>query len=382
MKFSKSIVPVLSLAAACASSAPREERPPLPFHIAIVPLTTDDVRADRKAGSEGQPTEMKITPDAKWVASFSDGLAKALQERAFTRVTVLPAEAAGGAGAADIEAAIARDTKLVREARDAGADLLLRLEVSLQPVIREEKNGTFWVNLPLFALGGPFGWWLPDRTYMVDAEVTGWFYDPRTLSNAPLDTTLRASHSEIASARRRTEKIDLDFVKRAQGEVGDYFLSIVCPAGFLAVENDELQKKLVDGIVDQLGPGLARNVLDQGSALEQGGSAPFFLDISRSGISRDKSGSLVLTGTALLSPTREIESLGNWRVEVDGSPAIVRSFDAGPAPEKDGDYERYRFEERLGSLQPGARVHVSIEAGERTPRVRSYTFRVPTGPSS
>jgi hypothetical protein len=377
------LLPAATVLAACASSAPREERPPLPFHIALVPMTTDDVRADRKAGSEGEPTKMTIQPDAKWIASFSNGLANALQERAFTRVTVLSSEPgtdASGGTATNDASALARDTKLVHEARDAGADLLLRLEVSLQPVIREEKNGTFWVNLPLFALGGPFGWWLPDRAYMVDAEVTGWFYDPRVLSNAPLDAPLRASHSEIASARRRTERIDLDFVQRAQGDVGDYFLSIVCPAGFLAVENDELQKKLVAGIVDQLGPGLARNVLDQGTALERG-PAPFYLDVSRSGISRDGKGGLVLNGTALLMPNRDIETLGTWRVEVEGATPIVHSFDAGPAPENDGPYQRYRFEERLGALRAGASVHLSIQAGERTPCVRSYTFRVPTGPS-
>jgi hypothetical protein len=135
----------------------------------------------------------------------------------FTRVTVLSSESApsatdGPAGASESTPPSPRDARFVREARDLGADLLLRLEVSLQPVIREKKNGTFWVNLPLFALGGPFGWWLPDRSYLVDAEVTAWFYDPRELSNVPLEAPLRASHYELASARRRTERIDLDFV--------------------------------------------------------------------------------------------------------------------------------------------------------------------------
>ena len=362
----------LLLAAGCASTAPVEKREPLPFHIAIAPLAAEDVRTDRKAGSEGDPTKMRLAPDPTWIASFSKKLADALQSHAFVRVTVLDAPSGDP---------ISRDTALLSQAKDAGADLLMRLELSMQPVIREEKNGTFWVNLPLFALGGPFGWWLPDHSYLADVEVSSWFYDPRALAGQPLDAPLGAMRSEIASARGRTDRIDLDFVKRAQGDVGEYFLSIVCPAGFLAVESDDLQKKLLDQVVDQLGPGLSRSVLDQGTVFERG-AAPFFLDVGHSGLERDRSGAYVLRGSVLLSPSREIESLGSWKLRVAGAPEVVGSFEGSPAPEKDGNYERYHFEQPLGKVRVGTEVRLEIAAGERATRVRSYTFRVPAEPSS
>ncbi len=361
------------LCAACASSEAREERPRLPFHIAIAPLSSDDIRAEPEPDSEGNPTEMRLEPDPAWVATFSRRLAQALEQRAFARVTLLEA---GDGEAEGQEAWLRRDTALVRAARDRGADLLLRLEVSVQPVIREEKNSTFWVNLPLFALGGPFGWWLSDRTYFINVDVSGWFYDPRALASASLDAPLRTARSEVARASRRTERMDLDFNERAQGDVGDYLVSFICPCGFLAGQSDDLEKELVDRIVDQLGRGFAGSVLDQGAVLERG-AAPFFLDLAQSALLREPSGELVLRGTVFLSPTREIESLRTWNVRVDGAPALVRSFDSGPPPEDDGAYRRYRFEEHLGRAPEGAQVRLEIAAGERARRVRSYTFRVP-----
>jgi len=361
------------ICAACASSEAREERPSLPFHIAIAPLSANDIRSDPKPGSEGNPTEMLLVPDARWMGAFSKGLGLALEQRAFARVTLLETGEAGG-GSED--AGLGRDSALVRQARDQGADLLLCLELSIQPVIREEKNSTFWVNLPLFALGGPFGWWLADRTYYTDVEVSGWFYDPRSLASGPLDSPLRATRTEVASASRRTERMDLDFNERAQGSVGNYLLSFICPCGFLAGQSDELERELADRIVDQLGRGFARSVLDQSAVLERG-AAPFFLDVAQSGLTRDRSGELVFKGTALLTPTREIESLGTWSVRVGSAPALLRTFDEGPAPESDGVYQRYRFEEHLGSAPDGAHVRLQLQAGERAPRVRSYTFRAP-----
>lgn len=353
--------------AACKTAAPLDQRPPLPFHVALAPVASADVRTDLRAGSGGDATEMRIAPDERLQSALTRAIAAALRERAFAQVTILPPATTDP----DPAAVAKRDAELVRGAREHGADLLLCVDLAVQPILREEKNGVFWVNFPLFLIGGPFGWWIPDHTYTADAQVTGWFYDPRALGGGADEAALRASR-ELASASRRAERMDLRFTERAD-DAGDYLLSMVWPCGFLAVESDELEAELAARVVDQLAKGLARSVLEQSAELERG-DAPFALDLTRSGIASDGNGSHVLRGVVRLRPTREIETLGSWRVRVGDEPARSRSFAARPAAE--GGELLFAIEEPLGRLDGAASVRLEIEAGERAPEVRSYTFRI------
>ncbi len=357
------------LSAACTANEPRDERKPLPFHIAIAPLTENDVQTtDSKPGSEYDPTDMRL--DASLTAALTGELQQVLAKKAFVRVTSLELQAPGGTRPQD---AIQRDTQLIHAAQEQGADLLLCLKLSIQTVIREDKPGAYYVNFGLFALGGPFCWFLPDHTYIVDAEVSGWFYDPRTLARTPLALPLSETRAELASGLGHTEPINLNFTQRAPS-IGDYLLSLICPCGFLPFGNEKLKQELVDRIVGQLSRGLASSVLDEEARLERG-DAPFFLELGQSKFNHDASGGLILSGSARLRPTREIESLGSWKVEVNGVLAQPPTIDESE-PDKDG-YLHYRLEARLGQVREGAFVRLVIEAGERTPRVRSYTFRAP-----
>lgn len=371
---SRWLVVALSVAcAACSSSAVHDERPPLPLHIALAPLVADDVREDRKKGDDGDDTSMRFVASPEVLDQVSRRVAEALGDRAFTHVSLLPS--AHGDSTPTLTP-LERDVQWLSDARARQADLLVRLELSTRQVLRQRKSRVFWLNLPLFLLGGPFGWWLSDRTYFADVEIAAWFYDPRAPSLATIEGPLRTVRGEVANVARRAERMDLAFVDRAQGNVGQYALSLIWPCGFLAVEGDRLESELADRIVEQLGPGLALAALDQSPLLERG-THSFFLDFRGSTLKLDTSHHAWLRAIVLLAPSREMETMRRWSICPSGGPVTSGSFEETAEPTPGSTLRRYELQRDLGVLAAGTLVRLEIEAGEREPRVRTYTFRVP-----
>ncbi|MEC8653220.1 MAG: hypothetical protein VXY92_11745, partial [Planctomycetota bacterium] len=141
-----------ALLAGCASQSSNVER--LPFHVAIAPPV---VRVDAQMASQqrdGDATELSLAIDAEKVA---EQLAQSMSAT-FMQVTTLAADAAAS-----------KSTRgWAQKARGVGADMLLLPKLTYSPTVHSSLNDRFWLNLPLFAIGGPLNWFVADRSYYCD----------------------------------------------------------------------------------------------------------------------------------------------------------------------------------------------------------------------
>jgi hypothetical protein len=362
---------ILALAA-CRSTQGTEEKL-LPFHVAVIPIQDPVVRD--AAGGHDDETEMRIEPQ---LDQLSRGVAEALRERTFARVTLLaPFE---GDAASD---AVERDEAWVGQALDAGADLILQCRLQYEPVVREEKNGNFWLNMPLFLLGGPFTYFVKDHTYNAEIELSGDFYDLRTLqpSGGPprlRDALVGLREARVLFASERFKGVDMNFLQRADG-FGDYAVSLICPSGFLATESPDLQDEFADRVVDELSTEFALGVQRkrQGLVLADEINLPFYLATDDVRIQPGPDGDLTLRGDVFLSATSRA-TMSTWRLTAGAHTAQGTFRKEDGAPRETGErYERYRLEGRVAADPDVAYLRLDLAAEEREEFVRSYTFHIP-----
>lgn len=236
--------PLLGTLAGCGSQAEKLRR--MPFHVAVV---TPSVQQDERTAQrlQGSPTEFKLAIDA-------ERLAARLEQRltdSFVQVTPLKV-------AFDDPASVAK------AAADAGADMVLVTELTFTPAIGSSLNNQFWPNLALFAIGGPFGWFVPDRSYYCNLTARGALHDVSALATANASVQSPA----VCEVSRPANETSLNFLDRANG-VGSYLLSCLVPAGFLSTDNATVQTALREELVDQISKKLADALFDEAGAIEQ-----------------------------------------------------------------------------------------------------------------
>lgn len=249
-----------ALLAGCASTRPPEV-PLLPFHVALVPVRT--VGRDPGTGSEKKAVELDP-------ARASEELRTALVERGgFAAVTLLPEPEPGLNPAA-------LDAHWVESARAVRADLLLECRLEYTTRYEGEHNEKFWLNLPLFLLGGPFCWFVDDRTYRSGAELSGDLYD---LALVYRDLyPLGSARVRLISAASTFGETSMDFLDRADG-AGYYLVSLVWPAGLLAMSTEEVKQELERSILSELSRDFATRVaVRQRDILEAEGMVNFWLE--------------------------------------------------------------------------------------------------------
>lgn len=367
MKIHPIAVLVVGLAlSACKSTHRDEAANPLPFHVALIPIVASTVR-NAEPVREGA-TDMELAPD---LGRLSLEVVRALDRRAFTKVTLL---AAGGDVPAD-EAKDARDARWVNAARAAGADLVLECSLDLAPAIHREVNGNFWLDFPLFLIGGPFVWFVKDNEYGADVELRGEFYDVSAIDGE--DVRLGSPLARVLFASEAFDGVDLNFLQRG-GNVGHYAASILIPSGFLARSNDDLERDLAGIVVDDLSEDFAASVIKKRDELARSDLvAPFHLDPNESRIERDADGGLRLRGTVLLREESAIERMGAYRVRIAGRD-VEREF-GDPEPDlRGGRWIVYRIDEPLVPAAGETTFALELEARARNRFVRTYTFALPT----
>jgi hypothetical protein len=352
---------VLAVAAsACRTSAPPSDAPALPFHVALVPLRSVVLRDAGPAGEDG----LRLEPDP---ARLTRAVHEALAARSFTRVTLLEdaPPAPGGAPGA-------RERELVERARAVGADLVLELELDLVPLVRHRASGSAWLDIPLFLLGGPFVWFVEDRTYTADVELRGAFYDRWILDGG--DRLLGDRFARLFEASASFEGVDVDFFRRTDN-LGLYAASIVVPSYFLARESDHVAERLSELVCDRLAASFAAGVLRRGDELVRSDlTASFHLVPEKTALERDREG-LVLNAT-VLQRVDDRNELSAWRVSTS-SGAAEGTFAARP-PDPHGErWLEWTFLHRLPDLPLDETIGLEIEAGSRDTVTRSYTLRVP-----
>lgn len=200
---------------------------------------------DPDAAQGSECVAMKLTFDP---AQVTAQLSEALQQ-SFTKVTVMDASATAGTAGSDNE-------QLTTVAREHGADVVLRASLSYDPSLRTNTNDKFWLNLPLFAIGGPFCWFVSDRRYFVNARLDAELYDVSHLVGAR-HSAVDASNAILRVDNNVVREADLAFTARADG-VGDYLLSVVWPASLLTSESDKAATNIGTRVSGELCSGLMR----------------------------------------------------------------------------------------------------------------------------
>src|SRR5262245_60927590 len=220
----------------CASSGSGRQ-PPMPFHVAILPPVT---QADEFAmPPETTFADLRLGFDAARLGTKID---TALRGR-FEKVTLIapPPVAAPATKPSDAD--------WIAAAQKVGADLILVPHLVYDPRIQTSINDRFWLNLPLFALGGPFCWFVGDRDYVCNVTFDARIYDVATAAGGATKTLDQSAHvSHVPLAARDAS---LSFIDRASG-VGPYMLSFVCPAGLISKESDAIPAELDSVVTDRL----------------------------------------------------------------------------------------------------------------------------------
>ncbi|MCA8973192.1 MAG: hypothetical protein KDC98_00650 [Planctomycetes bacterium] len=227
---------IATLTSGCVSHAAMTQR--LPFHLAVMAPTT-------KAGSRATVDESQGNPTALQLRFDDDALAARLcheLELRFHKVSLL--------------GAVTDQAENLQAARQVGADLILDARLGYDPSIHTALNDRFWLNLPLFALGGPFCWFVNDRSYYFSSQLEGRLYD---VTIAASRTKILDESSLLLRTVSDSTEASLDFLDRADG-VGAYLLSIVVPAGLIGSESDSAALELSAAVTDQLCQAIAQTL--------------------------------------------------------------------------------------------------------------------------
>jgi len=358
----------LTLVSACSSLTPVPEGDALPFHVALIPTEIHDTSQPAGApteavwvtGTEAEPGQGR---DDMRLQLTSRAVSEALRQElghAFVRATLLdlPDDPAGLSALSPAQ----REQHWQEEARKVGADLLVRSRLLLDPSIDGERNEKFWLNLPLFLIGGPMCYFVSDRSYRLNARLQAEVFDAsvghETLGEFALLTI--PLYAEFQQA-------DLDFLDRAD-DAGDYALSLLVPAGLLARETVGIEKELEDRVPHELGRQLAVRVFSERAQFELNPSlGAFRLEAGDARLEPGKDGTL-----RMHVPVQELGRSRLFRYEVRSGDALLADDSFPENPVEDGR----RVIEREVTLPEGTR-YLSVRVVDASSNTRSYTLAVP-----
>jgi hypothetical protein len=353
------------LLSACSSTGEVPEGPPLPFHVALIPTEIHDTSVLTDTPSEpvwAEPAPGSPADDMRLELATSE-LSHALCDElasAFVRTTLLelPADRAQLLALSPGE----RERYWQERARAAGADLLMRTRLLVDPAVDGERNEKFWLNLPLFLLGGPACYFVGDRSYVAAARLQAEVFDVskghETLGDYAL---LRIPlYAEFQGA-------DLRFIDRAHG-AWQYAFSLLIPSGLLARETETIESELEQRLPVALGRELTAKVLDVRAQFEQNPAlGGFKLEAQAARLDPGEAGRL-----RLRVPVQELTLAGALhRYEVRAGETVLsrRDFPTGAAV----DGRRYIDEDI--ALPAGAEF-LTVRVMDADANTRSYTLRV------
>lgn len=317
------------LLAACQSQPIR--RGLLPFRVAMTPVAIEVVRAAKSPDSA--PPGLMLSFDE---AELSHSCAAELRT-CFAGVSAVASPPVG--------APEASSQAWVQEARAAGADLIVDATLTYDPVFTTSLNDRFWLNLPLFALGGPFAWFVADRSYRCQGTLEVQVYDLGAAATAGGDALDESSR--VLRVDRQAEEASLNLCERAS--FGHYALSLLVPAGFLARESAAVPDELRHAITAQLSRAIARALQERSQDLTRVAAVDFYPEGVH--VEPDARGGRMLVGEFVLE-------LGSGNAS---------------------DLEELRFRFDLGAFRRASWSEAWIEARARSGGRKHYKFQLPVG---
>jgi len=319
-------------------------------------LGVKDVKAVRLAGGgsevaeESEAFDLVFSPDE--LALMRDQLRNGLAPYFLEVVTVKDEDG---------------DGNIEDDARELGVDVLLLPQMMYDDTVRSETNDRFWLNLPLFLLGGPMCWFVNDRTYEHDVSLVVQFHSVSSESGTQTDR--KTLHQEEFENR----ETPLDFLDRADG-AGDYALSLVCPSGWLATETDEsldsLRLEIGESLVSAVVADLSRK---RGDILNSTGANFILVEMD---VKEGPEGKLLLEGK--LDLDENIGFMGDclvWCGDGEDEAKLVE-FGAYTEPGKRGQtaFQRLTFTAELPNDSQEKMVRVRLQDGTSKPTARTYSF--------
>jgi len=331
----------------------------LPFHVAVVPTRVDSIRPVVTAEDiEAPGIELDLESHR-----ISTALEEALDGRVFSQATLLAYPETREEFSKWSEAD--QERHWLAEARRQKADVLMTSLLGYDATVETSYNEKFWLNLPLFLLGGPFCYFVNDRSYFADAKLDVRFY------SLSLDLeSLEDSDAEMLGQIVRAEftETTLDFVDRAGGDTGSYALSLVVPAGLLSKENESVRERVEEAALQGLGDDLSSEIRNETVKLNRNTTlSSFALDLDLVEVLRDGDDRVSFS-----VPIRLLFGAGisEYEIRAQGMSPVSERFRDAP--------EEGLFWIRKTLSMPRATQVVKLWVWDTQALGRTYTFRIET----
>jgi hypothetical protein len=297
----------------------------------LTPVAIDQAVRPAAIPAEAADTLRVTFGEAELSRAFADEL-----RTCFTGVSMLSPPPAGAADAGR--------RAWVQEARATGADLIVDATLTYDPAVTTSLNDRFWLNLPLFALGGPFAWFVADRSYRCQGKLEVQVYDLGA-SGAAGEYAFDDA-SRIVRVDRQAEPASLNLIDRAG--LPHYVLSMLIPAGLVGPESAAVPDELRKAITAQLATAIASALQERSEDLARGAAVDFHPE-----------------GVHV-----EQDARGRWLVG-----DVVLELGSGNASDL-GDLT-YRFD--LGAFTRASWGEIRVEAHGRSGGRKYHAFRIPLG---
>jgi hypothetical protein len=346
----------------------------LPFKVAVIPFDAAALPDGRgsegtaaAAADEGDTIAPRFDP-----ARLADAVRDALRDR-FADAVVLPWPAGTSIEEFQKRSRAEQDEWWRRACAAADADLVLECDAKVPRRATYGANEAFWLNLPLFLIGGPFCWFVDDTSYHGEARLEAVLH--QVLPIAGGRATLADGDAEVARFEVRLDEVRMDFLDR--GEPLGYVLSFVIPPGLLDRNNAHVEEHFARALGDGLAAGLARRVDESaGTILASESLADFYLLRDVRAVA--SGGAVVVTGAVEVRS----ESAGEMRGcvvhcgdrSVDGTLAEAR-----PDPARSSERaprSRIAFSATVPRGQGADRVRIELTQGGRDPIGRTFTVLI------
>jgi len=341
----------------------------LPFKVAVIPFEVAVTAAPDDAKDDVYKFEPAFEP-ADFLSSIRDSL-----KARFADAVVLPWPAGVSIEEFRRLPQIQQDEHWIKACAEADADLVLECDVKVPRRAIYTRNEKFWLNLPVFLIGGPLCYFVKDTTFTPDGEARlgAVLHQVRPIRSGR--ATLANGFAEVARCDVRFDGVSFDFIDRAQ--VGNYFASLVCPPGLLARGNDRVCQRFASEVSQGLASGLSHEIeASSSSILKTESLADFFLkpDVEAVASGQDVRvhGEVAIRSASGADMREYVIFYGNRRVIgalTDPEPDTLLSTGRE-------QFLKLRFSETLPRQEQVDKVRIELVQGGRDQIARTFTVAV------
>jgi hypothetical protein len=350
----------------CAcTAAPAKESRPIPMRLAVMPITSIGDR-ERVNVEDLDGTDMVLSRDGR---RFARAVVDALDRKLFAQAFLLEPGTPPAEGAPPIDWAAL--------AEQQGADALLSLELACNPAVMEASNSSYYLNFLLFAIGGPFCWWLSDHTYDVEAKLSAELYDiPRLRRENAAPGSESSGVARISDAAAPSERLEMSFTDRADGNAGQYALSVVWPAPLLMEDNEDVRETIETQVIRALAERLAADMrADREFILVAPFLAPFHVDVDSARAYSD-AGGVHLRAEVLVMADSRVENVDSVQIRIEKELFTAPTREAEP---RSVASRKYRVLNVAWDHAPGAEFATALQlvVEAETPGLVTRTYTIP-----